>query len=105
MNALAITIISVIGTALFGMFYMQFKNLRDDMKTGFRAVHDRLNDPTTGLFALATGIKDLEIRLAHKFTIELKALDHKFTSELREHGERLARIETKLGTDPPAEAA
>ena len=54
-----------------------------------------------------------------KFTGEFKVLDSKFTGELkahgeridrvfdvlRDHGERLARIEAKLDIDPPAEAA
>ncbi len=90
MNVVAITIISVVGTALFGMFFMQFQGLREDMKEGFRASN-----------------------------AEIKALDHNFTGELRaqgaridrvydvlrDHGERLARIEAKLEIDPPAEAA
>lgn len=112
MDAVAITIISVVGTALFAMFYMQFNNLRDDMRTGFDAVNDRLDSHSTGLHALNTEIhnldtkftaeiKDLEIRLTDKF----HALDNKFTNQLRGHGERLARIEAKLGIDPPAEAA
>ena len=42
MDAVAVTIIGVVGTALFGMFFMQFKNLRDDMTAGFAAVNARL---------------------------------------------------------------
>ena len=101
MSVVAITVISVVGTALFGMFFMQFQGLREDMREGFRAVNG--------------DIKSLDQR----FTGELKALDQKFTGELkaqgqridrvfdvlREHGERLARIESKLEGDPPAEAA
>ena len=101
MNVVAITIISVVGTALFGMFFMQFQGLREDMREGFRASNAE--------------IKALDL----KFTGELKALDLKFTGELkaqgeridrvydvlRDHSERLARIEAKLEIDPPAEAA
>lgn len=82
MNAVAITVIGVVGTALFGMFFMQFQNLREDMKEGFRQVNGRLDHPDTGLHALHTQVKDFEIRLTDKFT-----------SQLKEHGERLARIE------------
>ena len=72
MDVVAITVISVVGTALFGMFFMQFQGLREDIRA-----------------------------LDHKVTGELKAV----YDVLREHGERLARIEAKLEIDPPAEAA
>ena len=90
MNVVAITVISVVGTALFGMFFMQFQGLREDMREGFRTVNG--------------DIKALD----QKFTGELKAqgerIDRVF-DVLREHGERLARIEARLEIDPPAEAA
>jgi hypothetical protein len=97
MNVVAITVISVVGTALFGMFFMQFQGLREDMREGFRAVNGDIR------------------ALDHKFTVEFKAvydvlrnhgerIDRVF-DVLREHGERLARIEAKLEIDPPAEAA
>ena len=44
--------------------------------------------------SLTADTRDLEIRLIDKFT-----------SHLKEHGERLARIEAKLDINPPAEAA
>jgi len=123
MNAVAITIIGVVGTALFGMLFMQLQNLREDMKESFRAAETdrkgleaRLTDKFTG------DINSLEARLTDKFTSELKAqgkridrvfdllrdqgerIDHVY-DVIRGHGERLARIEVKLEIDPPAEAA
>ncbi|MCQ3811927.1 MAG: hypothetical protein KTV68_15395 [Acidimicrobiia bacterium] len=54
-------------------------------------------------------IKDLEIRQTDRFVGEVKDLEvrltDKFISHLTAHGERLARIESKLDIDPPAEAA
>lgn len=101
MSVVAITVISVVGTALFGMFFMQFQGLREDMREGFRTVNGDIR-------AVNGDIKSLDQR----FTGELKSLDQKFTGELRaqygvlrECGERLARIEAKLEIDPPAEAA
>lgn len=130
MNAIAITVISVVGTALFGMFFMQFQNLREDMRKGFEntnARFDRLEDKIgnneakidTNTAAITdleirmtdkvTGaIKDLEVRMTDKFTGELKAQGERIDrihDVLRGHGERLARIEFKLNIDPPAEAA
>ena len=78
-TAIATTLISVLGAGLFGMFFMLFKNLSDTMSAGFAAVNarlDRLEDKVDGL-----------------------------TGEVGAHGERLARIEAKLESDPPAEAA
>ena len=104
MNVVAITVISVVGTALFGMFFMQFQGLREDMREGFRAVNGDIR-------AVNGDIKSLD----HKFTVEFKAVydvlrNHgeridRVYDVLREHGERLARIESKLEDDPPAEAA
>lgn len=130
MNAVAITIIGVVGTALFGMLFIQLQNLREDMKEGFRAAEAdrkalevRLTDDIKGLEAkLTDDNKGLEAKLTEKFTSELKAqgkridrvidalrdngkrIDQVF-DVLRGHGERLARIEVKLEIDPPAEAA
>lgn len=94
MNVVAITVISVVGTALFGMFFMQFQGLREDIRG--------LDHKFTDLDHRFTGeLRALEIRISDKFTVELKAQ----YDVLREHGERLARIESKLEIDPPAEAA
>ena len=119
MNVVAITIISVVGTALFGMFFIQLQNLREDMKEGFRGVNAEFKAQDQRF----TGeLKALEIRFTDKFTGELKAQgkridrvydvlrDHgeridRVYDVLRGHGERLARIEVKLEIDPPAEAA
>ena len=104
-TAIISTVIGVIGTGLFGLFFMQLNNLREDMKAGFEATNLRF-DHLNGKVDNLTG--DLHA-LDTKFTGELKdqfhALDTKFTGELRAHGERLARIEAKLEIDPPAEAA
>ena len=105
MNVVAITVISVVGTALFAMFFMQFQGLREDI----RGLDHKFTGELRALDHKFTGeFKALD----QKFTGELRALDHKFTVEfkavygvLREHGERLARIESKLEIDPPAEAA
>lgn len=58
------------------------------LDTKFTGAINRLDTKFTG------AIKDLEIRLTNRFT-----------SQFKEHGERLARIEAKLDIDPPAEAA
>ena len=111
MNVVAITVISVVGTALFGMFFMQFQSLREDMREGFRTVNGDIR-------AVNGDIKALD----QKFTSELKAQGERIDrvydvlrnhgerlarvyDVLREHGERLDRIEAKLEDDPPAEAA
>ncbi|WP_419925864.1 hypothetical protein [Candidatus Poriferisocius sp.] len=112
MEAITATVIGVVGTALFAMFFMQFQHLRQDMAAGFQAAaQDRkaLDEKFTGelkaqgheLKAQGHELKALEVRLTDKFTGEIKALDHL----LRGHGERLARIEAKLEIEPPAEAA
>ena len=97
-TAIAITIISVMGTAVFGLFFMQFQNLREDMKKGFDSLETKVDENTAAVSALDTkftgAINNLETRMTEKF------LNH-----LRDHGERLARIEAKLDIDPPAEAA
>ena len=122
MDAVAVTIIGVVGTALFGMFFMQFKNLRDDMTAGFAAVNSRLDRQDarldsliaavhaldtkfTGLFSgLETRFENLETRF-DRLETKVDALDEKFTAQLHDHGERLARIEAHLRINPPAEAA
>ena len=111
MNVVAITVISVVGTALFGMFFMQFQSLREDMREGVRAVNESFRAVNGDIRAVNGDIRAVNG--------DIKALDQKFTGELRaqgeridrvydvlrEHGERLARIEAKLEDDPPAEAA
>ena len=80
----------------------QLRVLTDEIKgldTKFTGAINRLDTKFTGaikdLDTKFTGaIKDLEIRLTNRFT-----------SQFKEHGERLARIEAKLDIDPPAEAA
>ena len=73
---------------------------------------NKLENLTGGVHALDTKFTVQEAKadnLETKVTAELKdfeiRLTDKFTIELRDHGERLARIEAKLDIDPPAEAA
>jgi predicted PurR-regulated permease PerM len=104
-TTIATTLISVLGAGLFGMFFVLFRNLftlfrnlSNTMTTGFSEVYSRFD-------GLVQDVHALDI----KFTGEIRALEtkltDKFTAELRAHGERLARIESKLEPDPPAEAA
>ena len=111
MDAVAITVIGVVGTALFGMFFMQLQNLREDMKEGFRAAEtDRkalearltgdingLEDKFTGLEGRITGLEDRITGLEGRITgleDRITGLEGKFTG-----------LEVKLEIDPPAEAA
>ena len=58
------------------------------------------------LEAKVTGeIKSLEVRLTDKFIGHLADLRKEVHEGFKAHGERLARIETKLEIDPTAEAA
>ena len=84
---------------------VDLEELRADTEKGFSAV---LNE-----------IKALELRLADKFTREIKDSEQRLASELkaqgeridrardmlRNHGERLARIEQRLDSGPSSEAA
>ncbi len=100
----AVLLASVIGV-LFAHFLTIQRESQQKIEGQFRVLTDtikgldtKFTGVTTGLGALDTkftgAIKDLEIRLTNKFT-----------SQFKEHGERLARIEAKLDIDPPAEAA
>ena len=117
-GALATTLIGITGGGIITLLVVLFRtlfNLIAMMNTRFNRVDerfdrvderfdrvddkfDRVDDKFEGLEQKVdnntAAIKDLEIRLTEKFT-----------SQLREHGERLARIEAKLDIDPPAEAA
>jgi len=62
-----------------------------------------------GLFAGLYGmlfhyLRDVSTRLA-SLDSSIKNMDTKFTAQLQDHGERMARIEAKLDIDSPAEAA
>ncbi len=98
-------LISVLGAGLIGMMFHYLRDLSARFSSLELAVKNLGVNVTGAIKDLDTkftgAIKDLEIRLTHKFTVEINALDTK----LQDHGERLARIETKLGIDPPAEAA
>jgi hypothetical protein len=100
-TAITTTLISVLGAGLFGMFFVLFKNLSDMVANGFAAVETgfgRLEDRFGRLEDKVDGLVGEVHALEIKFT-------EKFTAELRTHSERLARIESKLEPDPPAEAA
>lgn len=59
----------------------------------------------TGLLGLLFHyLRELSTRLSRLETT-IKDLDTKFTAQLKEHGECLARIEARLDINPPAEAA
>ena len=134
MDVASITAIGVVGTALFAMIFKQLQNLREDMKEGFRtsdnntkaaiaALEDRVTGDVKALEHRVTGdVKALEDRVTGDVKAvndDVKALELRVTGDikaqggridrvldvLRVHGERLARIETKLDIDPPAEAA
>ena len=96
-TAITTTLISVLGAGLFGMFFVLFKNLSDLVANGFAAVEARFGRLEERFGRLEDKVDGL--------VGEVHALEIKFTSEIRAHGERLARIEAKLEPDPPAEAA
>ncbi len=83
MQALTATIIGVLGTGFISVFLYSLRSLG--------ARFDRLEDNVTGqITGLQGQINGLHIEMHKGF---------------KEHGERLARIETHLDIDPPAEAA
>ncbi|MCY4194187.1 MAG: hypothetical protein OXF04_07825 [bacterium] len=100
-TAIAATLISVLGVGLFGMFFHFMRVVNAKL--------DKIGDDVAGLDTKFTGqIKDLEIRLTDKFTGQINAQGRRIDGiydALRDHGERLARIEAKLDIDPTAEAA
>ena len=108
-TAIATTLIGVLGAVLFGGLYGMFFHFMRAVNAKFESIDDKLGRLSDDIHALDTKftaqIKDLEVRLTDKFTGQIKGLDTKLTAQLREHGERLARIEGKLGIDYPVEAA
>jgi len=100
-TAIATTLISVLGVGLFGGLYGMLFHYMRDLSVRFSGLERKLDDNTAA-------IKDLEIRLTDKFTGQINAQGRRIDGiydALRDHGERLARIEAKLDIDPPAEAA
>ena len=109
----------------------RFEDHRVDSDKRFAAIVDeikgleeRLTDKFAGAISslevkVEGSMKALEFRLADKFSGEIKDSEQRLVGELkaqgervdrvrdvlRNHGERLARIEAKLEVDPPAEAA
>lgn len=68
----------------------------------FEGQVDRLEKKSDGKFDRVEEKFDNLVGEVH--ALEIRLVD-KFTAQLKEHGERLARIEAKLEVDPPAEAA
>ena len=57
---------------------------------------------------LGTGLITMQVQFMRMMSTRFDRLETKvdgFGGELKAHGERLARIETTLDIDPPAEAA
>ena len=99
----------------------RFDESRDDMNRRFdesRADSDKKHDALLALItAQGQDVKELEIKLTDRFTSEIKGLEIKLTDKFncglgdlrkemhegfRDHGERLARIETWLEFNHPA---
>ncbi len=97
MSTVIITIMSGLAAGLLSMFGLCIRM----MVSRFNQLDARF----ASLEARFGRLEDKVDRMDEKFTRQIQALDEKVTSELRAHGERLARIEAKLEIDPPAEAA
>ncbi len=93
----------------------RFTENREDMNRRFdeqRAASEKLRvcleelraDTETGFSAVLDEIKDSGQRLVGELKAQGERIDL-VRDVLRNHGERLARIEAKLEVDPPAEAA
>ena len=101
----AVVLASVVGALAAHFLAVQ----RENQKT-IEGKFDQMTSAIQSLDTHFTGeVKDLEIRQTDRFVGEVKDLEvrltDKFISHLTAHGERLARIESKLDIDPPAEAA
>ena len=126
MNAVAASIIGVLGTGFLGLLYMQFQGLHKAMEKGFATIGSRFDRLEDRFDRLETRVGSLETkfesllakvgslegrfdRLENRFDRlenRFDRFDIKFTGHLSVHGERLARIEVELNIDPPpAEAA
>ena len=104
-TAIAITIISVMGTAVFGLFFTQFQNLRDVMQKGFDSLETKVDSLETKVDENTAAVSALDTKFTGAINNLETRMTEKFLNHLREHGERFARIEAKLDIDPPAEAA
>ncbi|MCY4194711.1 MAG: hypothetical protein OXF04_10545 [bacterium] len=119
-TAIATTLISVLGAGLFGGLYGMFFHFMRATNAKLDKISEdvaRLDTKFTGqikeLEIRLTGqINDLETRVAAQFkeleirlTGQINDLDTRVAAQFKEHGERLARIEAKLGIDPTVQAA
>jgi len=119
-TAIATTLISVLGAGLFGGLYGMFFHFMRATNAKLDKISEdvaRLDTKFTGqikeLDTKFTGqIKELEIRLTGqikeleiKLTGQINDLETRVAAQFKEHGERLARIEAKLGIDPTVQAA
>ncbi len=110
MQAAFVTLIGVMGAGIISVFIQSMRMMGTKVDRLESAVEKVLN----GLHALDikfTGLSGEVQALDAKVTGlsgEVQALDAKvtgLTGEVQAQGERLARIETHLNIDPPAEAA
>lgn len=106
-DAIVGTVIGVVGTGMIGMFFMQFQNLRDDLKQGFRDQGPSIKSLETAVVQLQGAVGQLQGAVGQ---LNKTAKDHgerltQIEETAKDHDKRLARIEVKLDTDPPAEAA
>ena len=97
---------AVLLASVIGVLFAHFLAVQRESQQKIEGRLDVLTGAIQNLDTKFTGaIKDLDT----KFTGAIKSLEirlvEKFTSQFKEHGERLARIEAKLDIDPPAEAA
>ena len=97
---------AVLLASVIGVLFAHFLTIQRESQQKIDGQFDVLTGAIKDLDTKFTGaIKDLDT----KFTGAIKDLEirltNKFTSQFKEHGERLARIEAKLDIDPPAEAA
>jgi len=108
-TAIATTLISVLGAGLFGGLYGMFFHFM----RATNAKLDKISEDVARLDTKFTGqIKELEIKLTGqindleiKLTGQINDLETRVAAQFKEHGERLARIEAKLGIDPTVQAA
>ena len=111
----AVLLASVIGVLFAHFLTIQRESQQKierqfDVLTGaIKDLDSKFTGVTTELGALDSKFTGAINRLDSKFTGAIKDLEirliNEFTSQFKEHGERLARIEAKLDIDPPAEAA
>ena len=94
------TVVGVVGTGLIAMFFMQLQNLRDDLRQGLRDLGQAVAVQGESIESLKIAVVQLETAV-----VQLETTVVQLNETAKDHGKRLARIEHKLDSDPPAEAA